>query len=128
MAKEFARTDRLGEQIRRDLATAIRVELKDPRVAMVSITAVRVSRDLSHARVYVTVIGDAAQRRATVEALNHAAGFLRHELRQRLVARVVPQLRFVYDESIERGAQLESLIETVVAEDRRGHAGEPDDD
>jgi ribosome-binding factor A len=128
MPREFPRTRRLGEQIRRELADLMGHALKDPRIAMASITAVEVSRDLAHARVYVTVIGAEAERRATVEALNHAAGVLRRGLGERLVARTVPQLRFIYDESVERGARLESLIDEVVAADRRAHPDDADDE
>jgi ribosome-binding factor A len=128
MPREFPRTRRLGEQIRRELAELMGHELKDPRIAMASITAVEVSRDLAHARIYVTVIGTQAERCATVEALNHAAGFLRHGLGERLMVRTVPQLRFIYDESVERGARLESLIDEVVAADRRARLDDADDD
>lgn len=110
MPKDFSRTARLGEQIRRELAELIRDEVRDPRVGMVSLTEVRVARDLSNAKIYFTRLGEDSERATSVSALNRAAGFLRHELGARLNIRKVPELHFVYDESIERGAHMEALI------------------
>lgn len=120
MPKEFSRALRIGEQIQRELAVLIRQEVKDPRVGMVTVSEVRVSPDLSHAKVYVTVLGsDSSAAEDSIKALNHAASFLRHELGRRLILRVTPQLRFVYDESQEDGARLVSLIDATVAADRK---------
>ena len=117
MPKEYARTERLGEQIRRELADRIRLDIKDPRVGMVSITDVRVSRDLAHAKVFVTRIGEPAEREPAVEALNHAAGFLKRALGQAMHVRAVPSLQFFYDTAVEEGARLENLIDRAVASD-----------
>lgn len=117
MAKEFSRTRRLGEQIQRELAELIQRELQDPRVGFVTVSAVDVSRDLAHARVYITEMGESSHRDETLNALNHAAGFLRRELGRRLSVRHVPDLKFTYDISIERGAHLESLIEQAVSKE-----------
>ncbi|MGB0723442.1 MAG: 30S ribosome-binding factor RbfA [Gammaproteobacteria bacterium] len=118
MPNEYSRADRLGGQLRRDLAELIRDEVRDPRVGMVSITEIRVSRDLAHARVFITRIGDAAEREPAVAALNHAAGFLRRELGQRLRIRVIPHLRFEYDDVVEGGMHMENLIAKAVQSDR----------
>lgn len=118
MPRDFPRTRRVGEQMQRELAALIRDEVKDPRVGMVTVLAVEVTRDLAHAKVFVTVLGDAEARSASLAALNKAAGFLRHELGQRMLTRTVPQLRFVYDESIERGSRLSALIDQAVASDK----------
>ncbi|MFP5506524.1 MAG: 30S ribosome-binding factor RbfA [Gammaproteobacteria bacterium] len=118
MPRDFPRTRRVGEQMQRELAALIRDEVKDPRVGMVTVLAVEVTRDLAHAKVFVTVLGDAEARDASLAALNKAAGFLRHELGQRMLTRTVPQLRFVYDESIERGSRLSALIDRAVASDK----------
>mgnify|MGYP005750595131 CR=1 FL=1 len=118
MPRDFPRTRRVGEQMQRELAALIRDEVKDPRVGMVTVLAVEVTRDLAHAKVFVTVLGDAEARDASLAALNKAAGFLRHELGQRMLTRTVPQLRFVYDESIERGSRLSALIDQAVASDK----------
>ena len=119
MAKDTPRSVRLGDQIQRDLAELIRRELKDPRVGLVTITSVDVSRDLSHAKVYVSSLAEQGGHSATVEALQHAAGFLRARLGHELRVRQVPELHFVYDESVERGIRLSQLIDAAVESDRR---------
>jgi len=121
MPKEFARTRRVGEQIQRDLAVLIQQELKDPRLGMLTISAVEVSKDMSTAKVFITVFNEAQDRDKTLEALQHAAGFLQRELGQRLSLRTIPKLRFVYDESIVRGAELSALIDKAVKQDRAKH-------
>lgn len=118
MAKSFSRATRIGDQIQRELADLIRFEVKDPRVGMATITAVEVAADYSHAKVYVTALGDRQQVEDSLEGLTRAAGFLRNELFRRLRLRVVPQLHFVYDESIERGMRLSSLIDEAVSTDK----------
>lgn len=119
MPKEYSRTERVGEQIQRELAMLIQQEVKDPRIGMVTVSDVKVSPDLAHAKVYITVLDSAGDKEETVEALNHAANFLRHELAHRLVLRVTPRLQFFYDEAIERGRRLTELIETSVKADRK---------
>ncbi len=109
MPKEYSRSQRMAEQVRRELAELVRDEIKDPRVNWVSFTAVKVSRDLSNAVVYFTVLND-DEREQAGEGLNKATGFIRRELGKRIRSRIVPALKFVYDESIERGTSMESLI------------------
>jgi ribosome-binding factor A len=122
MPKEFPRTRRVGEQIQRELADLIRNEIKDPRVGMVSVTAVIVTRDLSHAKVYVSVLGNAEQTDASVKVLGNAAGFLRHKLGKILHIRVIPELRFYLDRSLEEGARMGALINEAIASDQ-GNSG-----
>ena len=122
MPKDFSRTRRIGLQIQRDLADLIRSSIKDPRVGMVSVNAVKVSADLSHAKVYITTLSD--ERDVTLEILKKAAGYLRHELAQLMSIRTVPQLHFLYDTSIEEGARLTSLIEEAVSSDKH-HSDDP---
>jgi len=122
MPKELPRTRRVGEQIQRELADLIRNEIKDPRVGMVSVTAVIVSRDLSHAKVYVSVLGNAEQTDASVRVLGNAAGFLRHELGKILHIRIIPELRFYLDRSLEEGARMGALINEAIASDQ-GNSG-----
>ncbi|HCV76456.1 MAG TPA: 30S ribosome-binding factor RbfA, partial [Pseudomonas sp.] len=117
---------RIGDQMQRELALLIQREIKDPRLGMVTITGVDVARDLSHAKVHITVLGkddDADAIKQNIGILKDAAGFLRQQLGRAMKLRTVPQLSFQYDESIRRGAQLSALIERAVAEDRR-HEGE----
>jgi ribosome-binding factor A len=115
MPRDFSRAARIADQIQRDLSDLFRQELKDPRVGLVTITAVEVSRDLSHAKVYVTSLTGAESTEQSVEALQHAAGFLRSQLARTLNVRTVPQLHFVYDVSVERGVRLSNLIDEAVA-------------
>jgi ribosome-binding factor A len=111
MAKDYPRTERVAEQIQRELAELIRLEVKDPRVGFVTLTGVEVSRDYSHAKVFFTTLGAEAEHAATGEGLQRAAGFLRSQLAHRLNTRVIPQLHFVFDESVERGIRVTRLIE-----------------
>lgn len=114
MAKHFARGDRVAEQIRRDLVDLIRLEVKDPRVGFVTITDVEVTPDYAHAKVYFTTLeGDAAVPELT-EGLKRASGFLRRELGRRIRIHTTPELHWVYDRSIERGAELSALIDKAV--------------
>jgi len=115
MPKDFPRSRRIAEQIQRELSDIIRMELKDPRVGMITITDVEVSQDNAHAKVFFTSLGDEPQIAATVEALAHAAGFLRSRLARRIRLRTIPQLQFKYDASVERGARLSRLIDAAVS-------------
>jgi len=116
--KEFNRADRVGAQMQRELALLLRDEAKDPRLSEVTIQEVRVTRDLSHAKVYFTVL-DKDEAPWFTEILGHAAGFLRRRLGQIMKLRTIPELHFVYDKSIEEGQRLSALIEKAVASDHR---------
>ncbi len=115
MPREFPRTRRVGEQIQRELAGLVHEEIKDPRLGMVSISAVTVSRDLAHAKVYVSVLGDEAAVTASLRVLNNAAGFLRRRLGRQMRIRAVPRLRFYFDQSIEEGARMDALIDAALS-------------
>lgn len=114
MSRNAPRLRRVAEQIRRELAELIRLEVKDPRVGMVTLTDVEVTADYAHAKVFFTLLGSEQALRETAHALEHAAGFLRTQLSHRLRLRTVPQLRFVYDASVERGLRLSRLIDEAV--------------
>jgi ribosome-binding factor A len=114
MSKNW-RQDQLGDVIAHELSDLMRTRLKDPRVGFASITGVEVSADLRHAKVFVSVMGDEPEQRATLAALEHAAGFLRHELAQRLTVRYTPEIVFRLDQSIARGAHVIDLINRVNA-------------
>ena len=113
--KGFSRRDRVSEQIRRELAELIRTELKDPRVGMVSITSVEVSADYAHAKVFFSSMAGREHLPSVLTGLQKAAGFLRRELGRRITIHSTPQLHFVFDESLERGADLSRLIEEAVS-------------
>lgn len=119
MAKDYSRTDRVADYLRQELAQHIQLHMRDPRVALVSVTDVEVSKDLAHARVFYTVMGkdDAEQAREVTETLNKAAGFLRSQLSRDSTLRTVPSLRFAFDESVGRGRHMEDLIQRAVASD-----------
>ncbi len=127
MPKEFNRTQRLGGQIQRELALIIQQELRDPRVGFVTISAVELSRDLSHAKVFITLMDPAQDVAETLTALKKAAGFLRHLLGQRMVMRVLPELRFVFDKSLDEGSRIDALLHQVAAEQKRDSDSEDDD-
>jgi len=121
------RRARLADQIQRELAELIRLELRDPRVGMITLTGVEVSRDQSHAKVFFTVLGPESAAQDAQKGLAHAAGFLRSGLAHRLSTRSVPELHFQHDESVERGMRLSRLIDEAVkpqpaAPRRRGGA------
>jgi ribosome-binding factor A len=109
------RLRRVADQIQKELSGLLRTELKDPRVGMITLTGVEVSPDLGHAKVFFTTLGDAEALARTEAGLKRAAGFLRVELSHRLKLRVTPEVRFVHDPSVERGARLSKLIDDAVA-------------
>jgi ribosome-binding factor A len=109
------RRARIAEQIQRELAELIRLEVRDPRVGMVTLTGVEVSGDQSHAKVFFTVLGPESAARDAQEGLQRAAGFLRSGIAHRLSTRSVPELHFTFDESVERGVRLARLIDEAVA-------------
>jgi len=117
--KDFPRSRRIAEQVQRELSDIIRLELKDPRVGMITLTDVEMTPDNAHARIYFTLLGDASRIEEAQAGLQHAAGYLRTELSHRLKTRIVPQLHFEYDASVERGIRLYKLIETAVADDAK---------
>lgn len=114
MKKGFQRSDRVAEQVRRDLADLIRNELKDPRVGMISLTAVELTPDYAHAKVFFTTL-DTEHLDEVERGLKRSAGFLRRELGRRIHIHTLPELHFVYDNSLERGASMSLLIDKAAA-------------
>jgi ribosome-binding factor A len=106
-----SRLGRVADQIQRDLAELIRTQLKDPRVGFITLTGVEVSQDYRHAKVFFTVLGEADAVETAQKGLDRAAGFLRSGLAESLRLRIVPELHFVYDESVARGDRLSRLID-----------------
>lgn len=113
----FARSERVAEQIRRELAELIRLELKDPRISLVTLTDVEVTPDYAHAKVFFTSLAGAEHHTDLVSGLRHASGFLRRELGRRIRIHTLPELHFVYDSSVERGTRLSQLIDAAVRSD-----------
>jgi len=105
------RQARVGEMIRRDLSEILRKEMRDPRLAMVTVTSVEVARDFSVAKVFVSAIGTREEKAAALKALQGASGFLRGMLGRMLEIRTIPQLVFRYDTGIERGIRMFEVLE-----------------
>lgn len=119
MSKDYPRSYRVGDQIQRELAQLLRTELKDPRASQfITVSAVELSRDLSVAKIYITVLEE-DKRDGTMQALQHAAGFLRREIGRRIRLRIVPELRFHYDDLQERSQQLTKAIADAVRSDEK---------
>jgi len=116
MPKDYPRSDRLASQIQRQLASLVRNNLKDPRLSSPGILEVQVSKDLSQAKVYFSVLNpdDAEQ---SLRALKHASGYLQREIGKVLKSRITPKLVFIYDDSDIRGRTMSELIDSVIARD-----------
>ncbi|MEW5250169.1 30S ribosome-binding factor RbfA [Microbulbifer sp. 2201CG32-9] len=127
MAREFHRAERVADAMRRELSLLIQREVRDPRLGMVNINDVEVSRDLTSAKVFVTLVGedDAAAIKTSMEVLNKAAGFLRSQLAREIQMRTIPRLQFRYDETSVRGQKLSALIDKAV---QRDHSLDTDKD
>ena len=107
---EFKRADRVGDQIRAELADIIHRKIKDPRVGFMTVTRVEVSDDLKHAKVFFSILGDEAMRKETLKGLKSAAHFIRGELGRRLKLRYTPEVVFLFDESIARGDRMLEIL------------------
>ena len=112
MKKGQGRPQKLGDQIQRELSDLIRLELRDPRVGMLTITSVDVSPDLSHAKVFFTML-EKDKLEDTLHGLKRSAGFLRSQLARRISLYTTPELRFAYDASVEYGDRLSRLIDST---------------
>ncbi|MEQ1583216.1 MAG: 30S ribosome-binding factor RbfA [Candidatus Nitrotoga sp.] len=120
MPKGYTRTDRIAEQIQREVAQMLRLDVKDPRVRMITLTGVEVTKDYSHAKLFYTSLDGVSD--TVQQGLEHASGYLRSQLAHSMKLRITPQLHFVYDPSIERGAHLSQLIDQAVASDKTLHS------
>ncbi len=126
MPRDFNRSERVAGTLRRELAQLIQMEVKDPEVGFVGLSDVEVSRDLSHAKVFVTVF-ETEKAASSVKALNRAAGYLRRRLGQEMRIRSVPELHFQHDASVETGQRMDNLIDAAVASDHN-ESGETEHD
>ncbi|MDV2080560.1 30S ribosome-binding factor RbfA [Marinobacter xestospongiae] len=131
MPREFSRIDRIGDQMQRELAQLIQREIKDPRVGMVTVNAVKVSRDLGYADIYISLLttdelnADSPEVKASLAVLNKAAGFLRGQVGRAMKLRVVPQLRFHFDSLLGQSRKMDALIRKAV--DDKPAVGQGDD-
>lgn len=125
MAKEFGRADRVSQQIQREIAMILQREIKDPRVGMATVSDVELTRDLQHAKVFVTFFLNAEDNiEAGIKVLNDASGYIRILLGKAMKLRVVPEIRFVYDKTLVEGMRISNLITNTVRDDqlRRGES------
>ena len=129
MGKEFERTQRISHFLHEELARLLQSTVRDPRVQEVSLTGVEVSRDLSHAKVFFTLMNDASveERAEVTTVLSKVSGFLRSELAKASTMRTVPRISFRFDESVGRGRDMETLLREVRAADEKLHTGDPGD-
>jgi ribosome-binding factor A len=119
MAREYARTDRVGQQIQKEIAIILMREIKDPRLSMTTVSAVEVTRDLAYAKIFVTFFtSEQTEIDSSIEVLTEAEGYIRSLLAKRLRARIMPHLRFVYDKSMVEGVRMSALVDKAVASDK----------
>lgn len=134
MPREFSRIDRIGDQMQRELAQLIQREVKDPRVGMVTVNAVKVSRDLGYADIYVSLLSteelteDSPEVKDSISVLNKASGFLRGQVGRAMKLRVVPHLRFHFDTLQGYSRKMDSLIREAVGEKPAVDRGDDDND
>lgn len=128
MAKEFSRTQRVSQEMQKEIAIILQREVKDPRIGMVTVSGVEVSRDLAYAKVFVTFLNDSDPNavRVGLKALHEASGFIRMLIGKAMRLRVVPELTFSYDNSLVEGMRMSNLVTSVVKndEERRSASGD----
>jgi len=128
MARVSKRVDKIADLLKREIALLLQNEIRDPRVGMASVTGVKVSKDLGHATVYVTLLGKSTDEDVAegVATLNKASGFLRTLLAKQVSLRTTPSLKFIYDDTLVKGQHLTSLIDEALARDERDHHHDED--
>ena len=112
------RPERLAEQIKEEVSLIIAGEMEDPRIGFVTVTGAKISPDLRHAKIFVSVLGTEEEVAGSLKALNHASGFIRHQLGSALRLKRTPELHFVYDETIQTAARIEELLSKEVEKAR----------
>ncbi|HJQ70172.1 MAG TPA: 30S ribosome-binding factor RbfA [Blastocatellia bacterium] len=108
------RPERLAEQIKEEVSLIIAGEVEDPRIGFVTVTEAKLSADLRYAKIFVSVLGTEDEVAASLAALNHAAGFIRHQLGAALRIRRTPEIHFVYDDTVKTAARIEELLSEEV--------------
>ncbi len=129
MAKEFSRTQRVAQQVQKEIALILQREIKDPRISMVTVSGVEVSRDLAYAKVFVTflTVGDQTPELG-LEALNEAKGFIRSLLGKAIRLRVTPDISFYFDESLTEGMRISNLVTQTVKDDEARRVDSDEED
>ena len=123
MAREFKRSDRVAQEIQKEIAVILQREVKDPRIGMVTVSDVEVSSDLAYAKVFVTFLFDHDEQAITqgMKGLEKAAPYIRILLGKTMRLRIVPEVRFIYDESLVEGMRMSNLVSNVIREDEAKH-------
>lgn len=123
MAREFKRSDRVAQEIQKEIAVILQREVKDPRIGMVTVSDVEVSSDLAYAKVFVTFLFDHDEQAITqgMKGLEKAAPYIRTLLGKTMRLRIVPEIRFIYDESLVEGMRMSNLVSNIIREDEAKH-------
>ncbi|AMW17484.1 30S ribosome-binding factor RbfA [Glaesserella parasuis] len=126
MAREFSRADRVAQELQKEIAIILQREVKDPRIGMVTVSDVEISRDLAYAKVFVTFLFDSDESvvERGLEGLNKASGCIRTLVGKAMRLRIVPELRFVYDQSLVEGMRMSNLVTNVIRKDQERHVEE----
>lgn len=128
MRKNSIKNTRINGEVQKELSTLIRGEIKDPRIhPMTSVTAVEVAPDLKTCRAYISVLGSGEAKKATMDGLNSAEGYIRRLLAKNLNLRNTPEIRFILDESIEYGVNMSKMIDDVARKDASARGPEEED-
>lgn len=130
MAREFSRTQRVSQEMQKEIAIILQREVKDPRIGMATVSGVDLSRDLAYAKVFVTFLNDnePEQVKVGIKALQDASGFIRVLLGKAMRLRVVPELTFAYDNSLVEGMRMSNLVTNVLRNDAEKRSANGDDD
>lgn len=123
MAKSFSRPQRVGHELQKEIAIILQREIKDPRLGMVTVSGVELSKDLSYAKVFVTFLNDDDSEVVTqgLKVLNDATGYIRSLVGKAMKLRIIPELKFVYDQSLVEGIRMSNLVSQVIQQDENRH-------
>lgn len=123
MAKSFSRPQRVGHELQKEIAIILQREIKDPRLGMVTVSGVELSKDLSYAKVFVTFLNDDDSEVVTqgLKVLNDATGYIRSLVGKSMKLRIIPELKFVYDQSLVEGMRMSNLVSQVIQQDENRH-------
>ncbi|MCU4676745.1 30S ribosome-binding factor RbfA [Catenovulum sp. 2E275] len=130
MARDFSRAERVAQQIQKDVAQILQRDLKDPRIGMVTVSAVEVSKDLAYAKIFISaLLQEDEKAQAAVKQLNESAPFVRSVLAKSMRMRVVPSIKFYLDTSVNEGLRMSKLVDDAIASDnRKAKSGSTDED